>query len=91
MAVIRACGRTRAAPIGHGQLNGLLAPVEVPTTTCVIRQRCAGESRHDRATGPVMANTSLWSLRGLEFEQRVAPSLGEVILRGVVDSYAVSA
>jgi hypothetical protein len=43
------------------------------------------------ATGPVTANSSLWSLRGLEFEQRVAPSFGEVILRGVVDSYAVSA
>ena len=35
------------APIGHGQLNGLLASVEVPTTRCVNRQRCACESRHD--------------------------------------------
>ena len=44
-----------------------------------------------RATGPVTANSSLWSLRGSEFEQRVTPSFGEVILRGVVDAYAVSA
>ena len=35
------------APTGHGQLNGLLASVAVPTTRCVNRQRCAGESRHD--------------------------------------------
>lgn len=39
----------------------------------------------------VTAISSLWSLCGSEFEQRVAPSFGEVILRGVVDAYAVSA
>jgi hypothetical protein len=54
-------------------------------------------SRHDRSaylgdtTEPLTANSSLWRLRGSEFEQRVAPSFGEVILRGVVDAYAVSA
>jgi hypothetical protein len=37
------------------------------------------------------ANSSLWSLRGSEFEQRMAPSFGEVILRGVVDANAASA
>ena len=42
-------------------------------------------------TGPVTANSSLWSLRGSELEQRVTPSFGEVILWGVVDSYTVSA
>jgi hypothetical protein len=40
---------------------------------------------------PVTANSSLWSLRGSEFEQRVAASFGEVILWSVVDAYAVSA
>jgi hypothetical protein len=34
---------------------------------------------------------SLQSLRGLEFEQRVAPCFGEVILGGVVNAYPVSA
>jgi hypothetical protein len=40
---------------------------------------------------PVTANSSLWSLRGSEFEQRVAASFGEVILWSVVDAYVVSA
>jgi hypothetical protein len=35
------------APTGHGRLSALLASVEVPTTRCVNRQRCACESRHD--------------------------------------------
>src|ERR1019366_2793785 len=35
------------APIGPGRLSTLLASAEVPTTRCVNRQRCAGESRHD--------------------------------------------
>lgn len=40
---------------------------------------------------PVTANSSLWSLCGPEFEQRVAASFGEVILWRVIDAYAVSA
>ncbi len=35
------------APIGPGRPSPLLASVEVPTTRCVTRQRCACESRHD--------------------------------------------
>ena len=55
------------------------------------RRRLRPMRRHWRAAGPVTANSSLWSLRGSEFEQRVTPSFGEVILRSVIDSYAVSA
>lgn len=55
------------------------------------RRRLRPIRRALAATGPVTANSSLWSLRGSEFEQRVTPSFSEVILLGVVDAYAVSA
>jgi hypothetical protein len=55
------------------------------------RRRLRPMRRAPGVTGPVTANSSLWSLRGSEFEQRVTPSFGEVILWGVVDSYTVSA
>jgi hypothetical protein len=57
-----------------------------PSSAAATDEACIG-----RATGPVTAINSLSSLRGSEFEQRVTPSFGEVILRGVVDAYAVSA
>jgi hypothetical protein len=44
-----------------------------------------------RATGQVRANRSFETLRWSEFEQRVAPSFGEVILWGVVNAYPISA
>ena len=45
------------APTGPGRLSMLLAPVAVPTTRCVNRQRCACEPGHDfrracRVTSP---------------------------------------
>ena len=55
------------------------------------RRRLRPTRRGWRATGPVTANSSLWSLRGSEFEQGVALSFGEIILWDVVDAYAVSA
>jgi hypothetical protein len=79
-----------------GDLSNCPAPDAEPTMFMTMqhstrRRRLRPMGRALARHRPVTANSSLWSLRGSEFEQRVAPGFGEVVLRGVVDAYAVSA